>query len=201
MLIAANFLLWFVVLLLSVAVGALTRQVRAMQQRIAPIAVQLAGGATPGDATPVISAATQAGEMLTLGGTSPDGRARLLLFVEGDCTICDEIVGHARELADPARLHLLMLLGAGRVEAFGGMMKRHRVANEDLIVNASIGADYRIGILPSLALLDQRGRLLARGMVQTREQLEAVLALVQPVAVAPEPLRQLTAIAAIPRKP
>lgn len=184
---ASLFLLWIVVILMIVAVAALMRQVRLMQERIAPIAMQLSDGMTPGDATPVISAATLAGDMLTIGGTNADGRAVLLLFIEADCTICDSVIGDALALRDAMRVRLLFL-GEGSVDAFAALMRRHGMRPGDVILNGAVGADFRVGILPSIALLDSRGRLLAKGMIQTREQMEAVLALVQPVLPA-EPTR------------
>lgn len=174
MLIASLFLLWMVVILLVVAVVALSRQVRAMQEgagAVAPRAVV----AVPGRAAPVVSAPTLAGDMLTIGGPSADGRAQLLLFIAPGCAASRSAVRDALALTNRTQLRLLFL-GEGRAEDYADMLRQHRIRDTDIILNAQIGADFRIGTRPSAALIDAGGRLLARGAIDGRAQLEALLA-------------------------
>jgi methylamine dehydrogenase accessory protein MauD len=173
MLIASLFLLWMVVILLVVAVVALSRQVRAMQEgggAVAPRAVV----AVPGRAAPVVSAPTLAGDMLTIGGPSADGRAQLLLFIAPGCAASRSAVRDALALTNRTQLRLLFL-GEGRAEDYADMLRQHRIRDTDIILNAQVGADFRIGTRPSAALIDAGGRLLARGAIDGRAQLEALL--------------------------
>ena len=174
-LIASLFLLWIVVILLVVAVVALARQLRLVQDRAVPVA----RAARPGGAAPVVSAPTLAGDMLTIGGPSADGRALLLLFIRPACPVSRAAIRDALALTDRTRLRLLFL-GDGRADDYGDMLRQHHIRDTDIIVNGDVLADFRAGDRPSAALIDARGRLLARGTVAARDQLKALLAHIQP---------------------
>lgn len=182
MLIASLFLLWIIVILLVVAVVALARQLRLLQDRAVPVAGRIAhrgAGAAPGGAAPVVSAPTLAGDMLTIGGPSADGRAMLLLFIRPACQASRAAIRDALALTDRKRLRLLFL-GEGRAEDYGDMLRQHHIRDTDVILNAEVLRDFRAGDRPSAALVDARGQLLARGVVEAREQLDALLLHVQP---------------------
>ena len=81
-LIASNVLLWFVVLLLIVAVAALARQIGVLHERIAPMgALVTDGGPRAGDPAPVVTSRTSEGKVVTIGGANDLGQSVLLLFV------------------------------------------------------------------------------------------------------------------------
>lgn len=181
MLIASLFILWIIVILLVVAVVALARQVRLA--RAVPVAIR-SGPVGPGGAAPVISMPTLAGDMLTVGGVSADGRAQLLLFIAPGCPASRAAVRNVLARTDRARLRLLFL-GEGRAEEYGDMLHQHRIRATDMILNMDIGADYSIGERPAAALIDARGRLLARGPAASREQIDGLLAHVQPPLAPP----------------
>lgn len=178
MLIASLFLLWIVVILLGVAVVALARQLRLLQDRAMPIA-QRTSLPGPGGSAPVVSAPTLAGDMLTIGGPSADGRALLLLFIRPDCPASRAAIRDALALTDRERLRLLFL-GEGRAEDYGDMLRQHHIRDTDVILSAEVMRDFRSDDRPSAALIDARGRLLARGMLGARDQLDALLVHVQP---------------------
>lgn len=177
MLIASLFLLWIIVILLGVAVVALARQLRLLQDRAMPIA-QRTSLLGPGGAAPVVSAPTLAGDMLTIGGPSADGRALLLLFIRPDCPASRAAIRDALALTDRKRLRLLFL-GEGRAEDYGDMLRQHHIRDTDVILSTEVMRDFRSGDRPSAALIDARGRLLARGVVEARAQLDALLVHVQ----------------------
>lgn len=174
MLIASLFLLWMVVILLVVAVVALSRQVRAMQEGAGAVAPRAVAMVT-GRAAPVVSAPTLAGDMLTIGGPSADGRAQLLLFIAPGCAESRSAVRDALALTNRTQLRLLFL-GEGRAEDYADMLRQHRIRDTDIILNAQVGADFRVGTRPSAALIDAGGRLLALGEIDGRAQFEALLA-------------------------
>ncbi|HUD90721.1 methylamine utilization protein MauD [Sphingobium sp.] len=178
MLIASLFLLWVIVILLAVAVVALARQVRSLQDRPASTGTHRTARGRGGIA-PIVSAPTLAGDMLTIGGPSADGRAMLLLFIRPGCAASRSAIRDALALTDRKRLRLLFL-GEGRVEEYGDLLRQHRIRETDIILNAEVLGDYRAGDRPSAALIDARGRLLARGVVEERAQLDALLAHIGP---------------------
>jgi hypothetical protein len=84
----------------------------------------------------------------------------------------------------------LLLLGEGDAEDYAALMTSHGLGADDIILDAAAGEDFQVGPVPSAALIDASGQLLARGTVQRREQLEALLA-----AVGPEAQPQLAELA------
>ncbi|MCI4588711.1 methylamine utilization protein MauD [Sphingobium sp. BYY-5] len=178
MLIASLFLLWVIVILLVVAVIALARQVRLLQDRAAasPPRGRVKGA---GGNAPIVSAPTLAGDMLTIGGPSADGRAMLLLFIRPGCPASRSAIRDALALTDRKKLRLLFL-GEGQAEEYGDLLRQHRIRDTDIILNAQVLGDYRAGDRPSAALIDARGRLVARGVVEARAQLDALLVHIEP---------------------
>lgn len=184
MLIASLFLLWIIVILLGVAVVALARQVRRLQDRAMP-GVRHAVANRSGGVAPIVSAPTLAGDMLTIGGPSADGRAMLLLFIRPACAASRSAIRDALALTDRKQMRLLFV-GEGRAEDYGDLLRQHHIRSTDIILNADVMGDYRAGDRPSAALIDARGRLLARGVVGARAQLDALLLHVRPDKAEPD---------------
>ena len=55
------------------------------------------------------SAVTLAGDRLALGGESPHGRSRLLLFVSPTCPVCKKLLPIARSFAHAERIDVLLV--------------------------------------------------------------------------------------------
>ena len=106
MLVASNFLLWIVLLLLVVAVAALARQIGVLHERIAPMGALVAdGGPRPGDLAPPVTARTIDGQVVTIGTPNDLGQSLLLLFVAPDCPICKKIIPIAMATARAEKPH------------------------------------------------------------------------------------------------
>ncbi|WP_443478654.1 hypothetical protein ACLIMP_17325 [Novosphingobium aerophilum] len=192
MLVALLFLFGLGVILLAVAVLAMRRQLRLTRQSLTPVdRISLAGDARERETAPIVSAPAVSGETLTIGGLSRDPRLLLLLFIEADSALCETVVRDAVELCADAEVRLL-LLGDGQREDYAALIARSGLGADDIILDAAVGEDFHIGPVPSAALIDPNGHLLARGTVQRREQLEALLAAVgQGAAPADEDIRQV----------
>jgi methylamine dehydrogenase accessory protein MauD len=174
MLATSQFLLWISVILLGVAVLALDRQVRVLRQGGAA----LVHGPAVADTMPLISTPTLAGEMMTLGGATRDGRALLLLFLQADCIVSAQMLRDALALCDPARVRLIVL---GESDAgFGELTRPHRVRDADIILSAGIGAEMGVVHWPAATLIAGDGSVLGRGGVRRRDQIETLLALLPP---------------------
>jgi hypothetical protein len=175
MLIALLFLFAVGMVLLVVAVLATRRQLRLGRQALAPVTGLVpAGPPFPAERAPIISVPSLAGETLTIGGISRDPRFLLLIFIEAYSSLCETIVKEAGELC--ARLDVrLLLLGDGQSEDYADLLVRHRVPSSAFILNAALGEEFLIGALPSAALINPQGEMVARGTVQRREQLETLL--------------------------
>ncbi len=175
MLIASTFLLWLIVAILVVAVLALARQIAVLHERIAPMgALVTDGGPKAGEPAPFVSAPALDGSVRTVGGSGGGGMPTLLLFVAPDCPICKKIIPIAMVLAKAEGLKLALVGGATEAE-LEEMAARFRVQRGDFLVSAQLGLAYRIGKLPSAVLIGADGRIVARGLVNSREHLESLI--------------------------
>lgn len=175
MLVALLFLLALGIVLLAVAALAMQRQLRLGREALAPVRSHShAAAPRNSDPAPIVSAASLAGDVVTIGGASRDTRPQLLIFVEAGSPLCDAVVGDAVDLCRGTGVRLL-LLGEGRRDDYAGLLERYSLRAADFILNAGLGEDFRIGPVPSAVLIDGRGQLVARGTVQRREQLNMLL--------------------------
>lgn len=175
MLVASTFLLWILVALLTVAVVALARQVGVLHERIAPMgALVTDGGPKSGDPAPRVMAPALDGQVVTVGGAAAGGQARMLLFVAPDCPICKKLIPIAMVLARAERLDLAFVGDAPQAE-LDAMAERFRIDRGRFLVSAQLGLAYQIGKLPSAVLIDGDGRIVSRGLVNSREHLESLI--------------------------
>jgi methylamine dehydrogenase accessory protein MauD len=174
MLIVSQALLWCVVIVLSVVVLALARQIGVLHERIAPVgALAMGQGPQPGEAAPRLVAPTLAGTNAVIGGARADRRPQLLFFVAPSCPVCKQLLPTARLVAE-AEQAAMLLVGDGDHRQHRNMAERHGIALGDLVNSAEVGQVYRVGKLPHAVLIDIDGTIVAQGLVNTREHLESL---------------------------
>jgi methylamine dehydrogenase accessory protein MauD len=174
MLLVSQALLWCVVIVLSVVVLALARQIGVLHERIAPVgALALGQGPQPGEVAPRLDGETLAGTPAVIGGRRADGRPQLLFFVAPSCPICKQLLPTAKLVAGKEEADLL-LVGDGDHRSHRAMAERHGIALTDFVNSAEVGQIYRVGKLPYAVLIDEEGIVIAQGLVNTREHLESL---------------------------
>jgi methylamine dehydrogenase accessory protein MauD len=175
-LVVSNVLLWLLLLALSALVFALLRQIGVLHERVAP-AGALLGAETPrpGERAPVLELEDRAGRMLRVGGSDPQGRSTLLLFVSPSCPVCKTLLPAVRSLraGEAGRLRLVLASDGPRAE-HERFVRRERLEDESYVLSAALGLAYQVGRLPHAVLLDESGVVRARGLVNTREHLESL---------------------------
>ncbi|HWK40839.1 MAG TPA: hypothetical protein VNR60_02815 [Croceibacterium sp.] len=174
MLAALLFLLAFGGVLLVVTACALHRQVRTARRAMAPVAGSRGPEFMEGEKAPRVSAPSLGGNILTIGGATRDPRFMLLLFVEPGSKLCESVVGDAVDLCRRRSVRLL-LVGEGDSGGYDSLVLQKRIDHDDLILSNSLREDFLIGPVPSAALLNPDGYLVARGTVQHRDHLDALL--------------------------
>lgn len=175
MLIVSQALLWVVVLLLSVAVLALARQVGVLHERIAPVgALALGRGPQPGEAAPKIAARTLGDAVLNIGSPLAPGAMQLLFFVAPTCPVCKNLLPTAKAFAETEALDLI-LVGDGDADEHRKMAARFSVPYERFINSSEVGRAFHVGKLPHAVLISELGIIVAQGLVNTREHLESLM--------------------------
>ena len=172
----SNVVLWVLVLALSAVVMALTRQLGVLHQRIAPAgALMLNRGLTVGEPAPVLELAALDGRELRVGLARNDGRSTLLLFVSPSCPVCKSLLPAVKSSRRDERSWMDVILASdGDSAAQREFVRAQGLEGIPYVVSAALGLAYQVSRLPFAALLDERGVLRARGLVNSREHLESL---------------------------
>jgi methylamine dehydrogenase accessory protein MauD len=168
--------LWVLVLALAAVVLALTRQLGVLHQRIAPAgALMLNRGLTVGEPGPVLELASLDGRPLQVGVARHDGRSTLLLFVSPSCPVCKSLLPAVKSSRRDERSWMDVILASdGDAAEQREFVRAQGLEGIPYVVSAALGLAYQVSRLPFAALLDERGVLRARGLVNSREHLESL---------------------------
>ena len=167
-------LLWLVVIALVVAVFALARQIGVLYERVAPMgALMLDEGPKVGDQAPMLGLTTLSGERRYIG--APGARSELLFFLSPTCPVCKKLLpvlrGIARDEADWLQVVLASDGDEPRQRAFYLKAGLHEFP---YVLSRDLGLAFKVARLPYAVLLDESGKVRAKGLVNSREQLESL---------------------------
>jgi methylamine dehydrogenase accessory protein MauD len=110
-----------------------------------------------------------------VGSAREDGRSTLVLFVSPTCPVCKSLLPAVKSSRADERSWMDVILASDGDAA----EQRQFVAAQGLqgipyVVSSALGLAYQVSRLPFAALLDERGILRARGLVNSREHLESL---------------------------
>ncbi len=165
---------WAVIVALVVAVFALARQIGVLYERVAPMgALMLDEGPGVGEQAPHFNLQTLAGGRIDIG--KPSDKGELLFFLSPTCPVCKKLIPVLRSIARAEADWLQIVLASDgdetRQRAFydkAGLQDFPYVLSHDL------GTTFRVGKLPYAVLIDDNGTVRAKGLINSREQLESL---------------------------
>lgn len=168
-------LAWAVIAALCVVVLALARQVGVLHQRVAPAGALLSTqGPRTGEHPPQISAASLDGTLHGLGGTHSLDRPLLTLFVSPDCPLCKRLLPIVDHFARAERIDVL-IAGDDEAARLNLLADTYAIARDRFINSSELGRIWGVDKLPHAVLLDHEGRIVGRGLVNSREHLESLI--------------------------
>jgi methylamine dehydrogenase accessory protein MauD len=174
-LVASQVLSWIAIVLLTVVVIALARQIGVLHARVAPIgALKVDHGPAVGEKAPVLSVRTLTGHLVQIGGPLPEGLSQLLLFVSPDCPVCKNLIPVAKAFARDERLAVLYV-SDGSDEALLKMVERYGLQQVPFANSPEAGLKFGVGKLPYAVLIDHSGTVVSSGLVNSREHLESLV--------------------------
>ena len=174
-LIVSQIFSWIVILGMGLALLALARQVGVLHVRLAPAGALMTGkGPTVGEPAPVLEATTLDGASLTIGKGLSKGRMQLLLFVSPHCPLCKELIPIAANFARSERLDIVFA-GDDEVSEQRAMVARLEMGGIPFINSSIVGRAFHVDRLPHAVLIGEEGKLLSRGLVNSREHLESLV--------------------------
>ena len=176
-LIVSNIVLWLLVIGLAFVVFALTRQIGVLHERVSPAgALTLSGGVKSGETPPALSLTGLDESVLKLDSFAARGRGVLLFFLSPTCPLCRSLLPVVTRIAKEERkwLDLVFASDGGTRAEHEANVKERQIEAFPYVISQELGVAFRVGKLPYAALLDEKGVLVAKGLVNSREHLESL---------------------------
>ena len=176
-LVVSNVLLWVVVLALLVAVLALARQVGILYERVAPMgALMLDHGPKVGEAAPVLALESIGGGKVAIGLTQGK-RSQLIFFLSPTCPVCKKLLPILKSIKGSESAWLDVVLASdGDLPEHAAFHGKAKLAAFPYVLSTELGMAFRVSRLPYAVLIGEDGRVRAKGLVNSREQLESLFA-------------------------
>ncbi|PUE05992.1 methylamine dehydrogenase accessory protein MauD [Limnohabitans sp. T6-5] len=167
-------LLWIAVLALGLLVWALSRQVGVLFERVAPMgALVTDAGPAVGQPSPIFDLTGLQSEQVVIGG--PQAKPTLLFFLAPTCPVCKKLIPILKNLArDEASALRVVLASDGEGEHLQ-FMRAQGLESMPYLLSTELGMSYRVSRLPYAVLMDRQGVVRAKGLVNSREQLDSLL--------------------------
>lgn len=175
-LIISNIILWILVLVLVAVVFALVRQIGVLYERVAPAGALMAGkGLKTGELAPVFDLQTIQGKAFRLGGERSDGKSTLLFFLSPTCPVCKTLLPVLQAMRSSEADWLEIVLASdGDEQEHREWLKQQKLESWPYILSPQLGMTMQVAKLPFGALIDEKGILCARGLVNSREHIESL---------------------------
>lgn len=177
LLIASNIVLWIALIVLTVIVFALVRQIGVLYERVAPagalsINKQLKVGQTAPELD-VINLKNQ--QTLHIAGPSKAQKCQLLFFVSPTCPMCKSLIGIAKSIAkEESKWVDLVFASDGNDDEIGQFIEAQGLTQSNFVNSDLLGKSYGVAKLPYAVLIDEAGTLQAMGIVNSREHIESL---------------------------
>ena len=167
-------ILAIVVVALVFAVFALARQVGILYERIAPMgALVLDAGPAVGAQSPVFALQGLDGKTVELGRAAPV--STLLFFLSPTCPVCKKLLPILRSTARSEQAWLRVVLASdGEREAQEKFYRQSKLEDFPYVISTELGMAFKVSRLPYAVLVDESGVVKAKGLINSREQLESL---------------------------
>ncbi|MDB2443557.1 thiol-disulfide isomerase [Gammaproteobacteria bacterium] len=169
---------WIIILILSVMLFALTRQVGILHERVAPAgALQPTSGPKAGEITEKIKVTSLDGNEIEIGGVSDGQNIKFILFISPTCPVCKELVPTAIALirSEAQRMELFFASDGENIQQHKSYVTDLGITDYPYFVSERLGLAYQVSKLPFAIIIDGDGVLRSKGLVNTREHMESLI--------------------------
>ncbi|MEP4890555.1 MAG: redoxin family protein [Aliiglaciecola sp.] len=172
----SNSVLWIVVILQSIVIFALTRQVGVLFERVAPAgALAMNQTLEVGAPAPNLSLQTLSSTLVDVGGKSKNNKSQLVFFVSPDCPVCKSLLPALKSAAKSESSWIdLILASDGKTQDHAGFVKQYGLSDYPYIVSEVLGKSYGVAKLPYGVVIDEQGNVASMGIINSREHLDSL---------------------------
>ncbi|MBU2979608.1 redoxin domain-containing protein [Alteromonas sp. C1M14] len=177
LLIVSNIILWIVLIVLTIMLFALVRQIGVLYERVAPAgALSINKQLKVGDEAPAVDAINlMNNKKISIGGTPDAGKCQLMFFVSPTCPMCKSLIPIAKSIAREEQSWVdLVFATDGSEEEIDLFIKRQKLEKSHLVNSELVGKAFGVAKLPYAVLIDEQGTLQAMGIVNSREHIESL---------------------------
>ncbi|TIS17462.1 MAG: redoxin domain-containing protein [Mesorhizobium sp.] len=162
------------VIALLIVVLALARQVGVLFERVAPMGALITdSGPGIGDPVPKMDLATLDGRSIAVGVAGD--RSQLFFFVSPDCPVCKRLLPILKSArAAEAGWLDVVLASDGERDVHERFVRERDLGDFPYVLSRDFGMIFRVSRLPFAVLIDGSRVVLAKGLVNNREQLESL---------------------------
>lgn len=170
----SNAALWILLIAQTGIIFVLARQIGILYERVSPVGAMINGtGPEIGTPVPEMTLPNLNGSEMPLGG--PAGRAQLVFFLSTSCPICKALLPSLRSIKqDEARWLDVVLASDGREADHRRLIEAEGLQDFPYALSANLGMTFRVARLPFAVLIGPDGRVVSKGLVNNREQLESL---------------------------
>ena len=165
--------LWVVVILQLGVIFALARQVGILFERVSPIGAMISSsGPDLGETVPALALPNLNGAPLTLG---QGGRSQLVFFLSTSCPICKALLPALKSIrGDEGKWLEVILASDGREALHRKLIEAEGLEAFPYVLSPELGMSFKVSKLPFAVLINERGAVSSKGLVNSREQLESL---------------------------
>ncbi|BFM08053.1 thioredoxin-like domain-containing protein [Halioxenophilus aromaticivorans] len=175
-LVISNAILWLAVIVLSLMVYALIRQVGILYERVAPAgALAINKSITVGEQSPKLSVKNEVTAAPLAIGASGSAKSQLLFFASPSCPVCKTLMPIAKSAAKAERswLDLIVATDAENNELHN-YIQAQELGGTTVVNSELLGKTFGVSKLPYAVLIDEQGVVRGMGIVNSREHLESL---------------------------
>jgi methylamine dehydrogenase accessory protein MauD len=132
-------------------------------------------GPKVGESAPRLDVLDLEGRAHRIGAARTDARSMLLVFVSPTCPVCKALLPVLKSSRTSERGWLeIILAGDGERSAHERFIATHALQPLPFVNSMELGLAFQVSRLPYAVIVDERGILRARGLVNSREHLESL---------------------------
>ena len=170
---ASYIVLWLLVIVLSVVVVALARQIGTLHLRLGPRgALEIDDEGPPlGDAPVPTTARALDGSTVEIAGPG----WQVLLFASPSCHLCDQVAPSLHIAARARDARALIVVDADELDTRTAFAHKDVDVSVPVVPSPNLARDFRIPGTPFVVVLDDLGIVRAKGTANNLEQLEGLI--------------------------
>lgn len=164
---------WIAIIVLTVLVFALARQIGLLHERIQPAgALMINPKLKVGDTAPSVDALNLVGNPVAVGRAS--SRSSLIMFISPTCPMCKSLLPIVRKSETDEKDWLDVYYASDGEEEHRKLADQFGIQPDQYLISEALGRSFGVSKLPYAVLIGTDGSIQSMGLVNSREHIESL---------------------------